>query len=810
MNINNQYNTQAEESILGAIILGGLEGNNNILTRASLSETDFYNVAHRRIYGAMLALDKAGTTIDMVSLQGKVSKEDMKLLIKVSMGTITTANAEHHAEIIKDLSQRRKVQSLCVEVLQKINEGAYESSDEAISTLSLGATGIMQAQARGILSFADVAGELDRYIQSRIESKRGNGGVSGIPSGFKDIDEHTDGFQPGDLIILGGRPSKGKSALGMAIVENAAQKGYPCGVVSIEMGSIQLSIRTLSSLSQVEMWKIRKGFFSKEENEYYTKALSKMAGLPVYFNFSATNITEIQKAVIGMIETHGVKFVILDYLQLAKTPGAKSREREVGEISVAMKHIAKQYNIPVMVLSQLNREVERREKEVPILADLRDCLPAGQRVYVDGDLIPVERCKIGMPVVSLGKSRTLQSDVIKNVWVAGEKEIFRLTTKTGNVIECSDGHKFYACSYKKSNKFGPHQGQGIQGWTELKHLNVGQKIAIVKQYPEVTGKATITPEKAFLLGWIIADGHVRPEGYTEVCTETIEEAYLLKIIADSEFGLDCSIRHSKGAAYLICLTMNGQGNRNGNAYLEWIREIGYTATGSDKHVPNVIFSQPKRIVCQFLRGLFNDGCITMADEKTPVIKLDTISSRLAYEMKHLLSRVGLIGTVKKENMSHSGFKSSVEYRFRVTLRGINVLLFGEKIGFILQNHEKYLRLTQNYKPKVREKKMDIFFDRVVLIEYVGCKETYNIEVRGHHTSLINNSFCVQGFLSHNSGQIEQDADLVMFVYGGAEENLITVDIAKGRNVGLGKVQLYWDKSKMTFKNLQKEDTKCQR
>ena len=186
------------------------------------------------------------------------------------------------------------------------------------------------------------------------------------------------------------------------------------GMVSLEMMGQQIGIRTLSSLSNVELYKLRKGYISREDYVLVSKAAARMAELPVYFSFSSWQLSDIQRAVTLMVQRHGVKMVIVDYLQLAKNPNQKQREREIGEISTALKTLAKSLSIPIMALSQLNRAIEQREDKRPKLSDLRD---SGQ-IEQDADVIMfLYRENVnehqGIVEVSFGKGRNIGMGMVK-------------------------------------------------------------------------------------------------------------------------------------------------------------------------------------------------------------------------------------------------------------------------------------------------------------------------------------------------------------------------------------------------------------
>ena len=360
-----KQNLQAERSVLGAILLS-----NAAIKQTDLKVEDFYRPAHQEIYKAMLSLAADGDPIDLITLGEKMESEgSLGELGVCAAEAVTPANIKFHSEIVQEASRLRKLQRMSIETLNHISNGTIETSEAIIADMQTQITQIIKNQSSMIVDMRDVARETIDYIERRHKDK---GRISGVPSGFKDIDVVTDGFQSPDLIVLGARPSMGKTAFAMAIAQNAAEAGFPVGVISLEMGSQALGIRSMASLSQVELWKLRKGIIKKEEFAAIHSATQRMVSLPVYFSFSSFDLEQIRKVITQMVELKKVKMVMVDYLQLMKNSKAKTREREIGEISTTLKHTAKACGIPIIALSQLSREVEKREDKRPRLADLRD------------------------------------------------------------------------------------------------------------------------------------------------------------------------------------------------------------------------------------------------------------------------------------------------------------------------------------------------------------------------------------------------------------------------------------------------------
>ncbi len=397
------HKLEAEQAVIGAIAL-----DSSILRKTSLRAEDFHSPRHKNIYDAMVCLNREGIPPDPVTLLQKLPKEDCVYLSNQMAEVLSLSNFSHYEQILKELSQKRQIQKICLETLKSLDE---QSPDEIASNLRRKMAGIIEGKGGKILTSGDIAGALWKFIEGRYQDR---GALSGIASGLKDLDILTDGHQPGDLIILAGRPGKGKSALAMFFAVNSARAGYPVGIISLEMGNHQLGVRTLSSLSGVELWKIRKGILSSQDLGLLAKGSDTLTCLPLFFSFSARDSASISRVITEMVEIHGCRLLILDYIQLAKSSGSKERrEREVAEISWILKTSAQIHNIPVIGLAQLNRDAERQDRR-PILADLRDSGAIEQDadivlfLYQEGEGSPLE--------IIIAKGRNIGIGTVKVVF----------------------------------------------------------------------------------------------------------------------------------------------------------------------------------------------------------------------------------------------------------------------------------------------------------------------------------------------------------------------------------------------------------
>lgn len=368
---------EAEQAVLGAIILEG-----ESITKAIelLSPDDFYREAHRKIYNAMLHIFNQNEPIDLITLtehlKDKGELEEVGGLSYLSsLATVvpTSANIRYHAKLVREKALLRSLIRACTEIVTKI----YEEPEDAEEMIDYAEKLIFEiSEKRTNTSFyqmKDVVKQTFKIIESMYERKAV---ITGIPSGFKDLDELTSGFQPGDLIIIGGRPGMGKTAFSLNIAQHVGvEMGEPVAFFSLEMSKEQIAMRLLSSLALVNASALRKGFIGKRDWERLTEAAVKLSEAPIYIDDSSQmSVLEIRaKARRLKMEKGKLSLIIIDYLQLMRSrTNYDRREQEISEISRSLKAMAKELKVPVIALSQLNRSVEKTTDRRPTLANLRE------------------------------------------------------------------------------------------------------------------------------------------------------------------------------------------------------------------------------------------------------------------------------------------------------------------------------------------------------------------------------------------------------------------------------------------------------
>jgi replicative DNA helicase len=386
---------EAEQSVLGGLLL-----ENEALDRIAdiLNQADFYRHDHRLIYTHIAKLIEQNRPADIVTVAESLENSaelssvgGIAYLGALAQNTPTAANIRRYAEIVRERSIMRKL----VEVGSAIAESAYNPQGrEAKQLLDEAEAKIFQIAESGNRSsqgFVNIQTLLPQ-VANRIDflyQRENQGSVTGIPTGFDDLDDKTSGFQPGDLIIVAGRPSMGKTAFSLNIAENVALDSKKAvAVFSMEMGATQLATRMIGSVGRLDQHRMRSGNLEDDDWERLTAALGKLNDASIFIDEGAGLSSFDVRARARRLsrQTGGLGLIVVDYLQLMSGNSGRASENratEISEISRSLKSLAKELEVPVVALSQLNRSVEQRPDKRPVMSDLRE----SGAIEQDADLI---------------------------------------------------------------------------------------------------------------------------------------------------------------------------------------------------------------------------------------------------------------------------------------------------------------------------------------------------------------------------------------------------------------------------------------
>ncbi len=430
-------NLDAEQSVLGAILI-----DNNALPRALeiLDPDDFYKLSHRKIFSAMTELFDKNEPIDLITLTDQLKKNnDLEEVggipyLSLIVNTVpTAANVRYHSHIIREKALLRGLLRSTSDIASKV----YEDSLDAEDLVDYAERSIFKISDKRVkasfVSLKEVIRDSFEMIEHLYDKKET---VTGVPSGFRDLDDLTTGFQKGDLIIVGGRPSMGKTAFALNIAQHVGlDLKEPVAIFSLEMAKEQLAIRMLCAEAMVNSNSIRKGFIKKEDWHKLTSAASNLTGAPIFIDdTSGITVLELRAKARRLKMEHGLSLVIVDYLQLMRGKWSfESRLQEISDISRSLKALAKELSVPVIAVSQLNRSVEQRRPPKPILADLRESGAIEQDadviLFLYRDEVYNKDAKKGFSEVIIAKQRNGPTGTVNLAFLSSCTRFLNLTDR---------------------------------------------------------------------------------------------------------------------------------------------------------------------------------------------------------------------------------------------------------------------------------------------------------------------------------------------------------------------------------------------
>jgi replicative DNA helicase len=376
------HSLEAEQSVLGGLML-----DNDAADKIGdvVGPDDFYSDAHRIVYRHVVALIADGKPADVVTVSEALASTQkldyvggLSYLGALAQNVPTAANIRHYANIVRERSILRQLAATATEIAESAFNPLGRSAKAVLDEAEAKVLHIAEQGSRGAQNF-QVIGKLLANVVERIETlynRDDPSDVTGVPTGFADLDRMTSGFQPGDLVVVAGRPSMGKTALALNIGENVAlNTGMPVAVFSMEMGASQLAMRLIGSVGKLDQHKLRTGRLQPDDWDKLSTALGRLNEAPILIDETpALNAIEVRSRARRLMKQYGkLGLVIVDYLQLMQaTAQGENRATEISEISRSMKSLAKELSVPVVALSQLNRSLEQRPNKRPVMSDLRE------------------------------------------------------------------------------------------------------------------------------------------------------------------------------------------------------------------------------------------------------------------------------------------------------------------------------------------------------------------------------------------------------------------------------------------------------
>lgn len=419
-------NIEAEQSVLGAMLL-----DKEAISAATefISGDDFYREVHKEIFDAIVDIYNKGEPVDLITLTEKLKTRNtleavggITFLTNLMDAVPTTYNVKYYAKIVEDKSLLRKLIKSSNETIQK----SYEASEEVGEIIDNAEKGIFNISLnRSTQGFVHLKNILNANFDRIEQLYLSKGKITGVPTGFHDLDNKLSGLQKSDLILIAARPSMGKSSFMMNIVQHAAvREKVTTAIFSLEMSKEQLTQRLLCSEALIDAHRLRIGDINEDEWVKLARAMGPLSEAPIYIDDTPSiSITEMRAKSRRLKLEHDLGLIVIDYLQLMQGKGhAESRQQEISEISRSLKALAREINVPVVALSQLSRAPEMRADHRPVLSDLRESGAIEQDadvvmfLYRDEYYHP-DTDKKNIGEVNIAKQRNGPTGTVELVWL---------------------------------------------------------------------------------------------------------------------------------------------------------------------------------------------------------------------------------------------------------------------------------------------------------------------------------------------------------------------------------------------------------
>ena len=374
------HSPEAEQGVLGCVLLSPNECMGECIEKFKSGTEVFYDLRHQTIFSTLVEMFDSREAIDVITLQQRLKNKQLleevggiAYLAALPDTVPSAANLSYYLDIVQEKFLLRRMIQTCTEVVGRV----YDYEGEVDALMDEVERDILRISESRVQSQTTTIKELVKKAINTIEDFHQRQGVlTGVGTGFTDLDKMTSGLHGGEMVVIAARPSMGKTSLAMNIAEYVSiEQRLPVGVFSLEMTSESLVLRMLCSRSRVNLRNVREGFLAERDFPKLTGAAGKLANAPLFIDdSSALSILQLRAKARRMSQQYGIKLFVVDYLQLLHSTArrAENRQQEIADISSGIKSLAKELNVPVIVLSQLNRELEREKNRKPRLSDLRE------------------------------------------------------------------------------------------------------------------------------------------------------------------------------------------------------------------------------------------------------------------------------------------------------------------------------------------------------------------------------------------------------------------------------------------------------
>ncbi|RQX19190.1 replicative DNA helicase [Micromonospora ureilytica] len=811
----------AEQCVLGGMLLS----KDAIADVVEILKTnDFYRPVHATIFDIILDIYGRGEPADSITVAAALA--DSGDLVRIGgapyLHTLiasvpTAANAAYYARIVSERAVLRRLVEAGTKIVQLGYGTASGGSRDVDDVVDLAQQAVYDVTERRVSEDFAVLADMLQPTLDEIEAVGATGGMmTGVPTGFSDLDRLLNGLHAGQLIIVAGRPGLGKSTASMDFARNAAiRANQAAAIFSLEMSKVEIVMRLLSAEARVPLHVLRSGQLSDDDWTKLARCMGEISEAPLFVDDTPSmNLMEIRAKARRLKQRHDLKMIVVDYLQLMTSPKrTESRQQEVADLSRGLKLLAKEVECPVIAVSQLNRGPEQRTDKRPQLSDLREsgCLTAETRVVRADDNTEITLGELlssgakDIPVWALDESLRYTPRTMTHVFPSGTREVFRLTLASGKQIDATANHPFLA----------------FTGWLPLGELSPGDRIATPRHLPPPMVTRPWVDAEVVMLAHLLGDGSfvrhqpIRYASCDELNLQAVTEAA-------KHFGIS-AVRDDYAVARVTTLRLPAPyrlARARRNPIASWLDELGLFGLRShEKFLPSALFSLPKEQITSFLRHLWaTDGSVTVnGTGRGGRVYFASTSRRMLEDISRLLLRYGItarlravpvVGHRPQYTLDISGRDDQLRFLREIGVYGqrsegcaallaalestesntnvdtvprevwtrVKEILveqgmthreFAAAIGTQFCGSALWKRAPSRSRLAAIATVLDaadldlhatndIFWDSIVSIESLGEQEVFDATVLGKH------NFIANGIATHNS--IEQDADVVILLH----------------------------------------------
>ncbi len=853
------HSVEAEQSVLGGLMLDSSAWDN---VADVVKAGDFYRPDHRLIFEAIGALASEAKPVDVVTVSEQLERRNqlveaggLAYVSTLARDTPTAANIRSYADIVRERALLRALIQAGGDIVTSVFQNDGETARDLVDRAEQRVFEIAERGARSRDGAIPARSLLPDLIDKIDDWYTNPNKLRGLPSGFTELDRKTGGFRPGDLVIVAGRPSMGKTTLAVNMAEFAALDSdtrASVAIFSMEMPSEQLLLRMMSSVGHVPLVKVRSGKMDASDWDRITGASQQLGDAHIYIDETpALTPTELRARARRVKREHGLNLIVIDYLQLMQVPGNKeNRATEIAEISRNLKALAKELQVPVVALSQLNRGVEQRENKKPVMSDLRECVTGDTLVCLaNGERRPIRELVGQTPRVwAVDQNQKVVAADSDCVWKVGKRPVFNVNLASGRSITATQKHRVLTG----------------EGWKTVGNVALGDRIAIAREVPQPT-ETVVWPEHALvLLGHLVGDGSFLKHQPLRYTTGSEENSAAVTAAARA-FGSEVNRHPGRGAWHQ--LVISGNGNRWHPAGVgAWLKDLGIFGQRShEKRLPQDVFRLSNDSIALLLRHLWStDGSVTLrkaGSRGSPRVYFTSCSQGLAGDVAALLLRLGIVARIRmvKSGRSRpwytvdvSGGEAQLRFAQRVggfgprkaatdrlvdyhlarwgnpnvdTLpeavfdriralmeaRGISRAQMAEIRGMTSRvtnlDYAPTRGIVAEYARILDDEVLGdlsesaLFWDRVVSVKSSGIHDVFDLTVPGP------SNWLADGVVSHNSGAIEQDADMILLIYreevydkNTPKRGMAEINLVKHRNGEIGEFVLTFQGEYTRFVN----------